>query len=169
MTPVEESVLEYTAAHFEEIARQNRYAENYAVSHDVSRCVICRPELVDADPFPLYLEVAARSVLVRRPRLDRELVDAINDDLALSGEEFRVSLESCTTGEERAIRAWREWVRNALATGLGLLSIHSPASLEFDIDEEEAAGHGESIRERIAAILSAQKAEAGSPRDAVDS
>jgi hypothetical protein len=160
MTPSEPSLIEYTLSHFVEIARQNRFPENNVIDHDASRCGICHPERLGAEAFNLYLEVVARSVLVRRPRLDPALVDAINEDLALSGEAYRVSFESCAAGEEQSVQAWKEWIRNALATGLGLLSIHSATSLEFDLDEEEMAGNGKIISEKTDEIMTAQKTRA---------
>lgn len=153
----EQSPREYTLSHFEEIARQNRFPENNVIAHDASRCLICHPERAEAGAFAFYLEVVARSVLIRRPKLDAPLVEAINDDLSLSGETRRVSLEACAAGEQLALLAWEEWTRNALATGLGLLSIHSGTSLEFDLDEEEEAGNGALVREKSAWIMAAQR------------
>lgn len=83
--------LEYTVLHFQEVARQNRFAENSSIEHDAERCVICHPDLVPQDRFLTYLHVITPSVLVRRPCLDQELVDEINGDLAMGGEEYRVS------------------------------------------------------------------------------
>ncbi|MCE5242048.1 MAG: hypothetical protein ABFD98_05145 [Syntrophobacteraceae bacterium] len=157
----EQSPMEYTLSHFEEIARQNRFPENNVIAHDASRCLVCHPERAAAGAFALYLEVVARSVLIRRPRLDSPLVDTINDDLSLSGETRQVSLESCAAGEKQALLAWEDWTRNALATGLGLLSIHSGTSLEFELDEEEEAGNGALVREKSAWIMAAQRKAAG--------
>ena len=44
MTPEASSAFTYTVEHFKEIARQNRFAENRSVAHDVGRCLICHPE-----------------------------------------------------------------------------------------------------------------------------
>ncbi|MFP5213521.1 MAG: hypothetical protein ACLGPL_09095, partial [Acidobacteriota bacterium] len=125
MTPEQEALLSATIAHFQEIARQNRFAENGSIPHDEGLCAICRPELVSEDPFCVYLDVITQCVKVRRPRLDEPLVDEMNKDLALMGEDFRVSLESIRAGDERSLKAWSEWIRDALSTGLGLLSVHS--------------------------------------------
>lgn len=149
--------LEYTVSHFKEIARQNRFAENSAVEHDAGRCVICRAGLLPQDPFLTYLHVVVPSILARRPRLDQDLVEAINEDLAMEGEGYRVSLRSLEAGEGRAVKAWKAWIRSALATGLGLLSVHSPTSLDLDLDEAEAKGLGEAIQEKVEEILLAQQ------------
>ena len=150
------SSLEYTIAHFKEIARQNRFAENSAIDHDVSRCVICHPDLVPRPPFLTYLDVITPSIKVRRPRLDRSLVEEINGDLAMLGEDFRVTLELLMDGDERSMQCWRDWVQTALATGLGLLSIHSPTSLDFDLDEEREGGMEAAIEEKVREIMNDQ-------------
>jgi hypothetical protein len=150
------SLLPYTIAHFQEIARRNRFAENNAIEHDSNRCVICHPELLEEDPFSTYLDVVTQSVKVRRPRLDQALVDEINSDLALVGSGSRVTLESLQDGNEEASRIWADWIRDALATGLGLLSIHSATSLEFDLSEQPA--HLEDvIMSRIQEIMRYQR------------
>lgn len=149
--------LEYTVLHFQEVARQNRFAENSSIEHDAERCVICHPDLVPQDRFLTYLHVITPSVLVRRPCLDQELVDEINGDLAMGGEEYRVSLASLAGGEERAVQCWEDWVRTALATGLGLLSIHSPTSLDFDLDEAEEQGMGAAVKQRVNEIIEVQR------------
>jgi hypothetical protein len=161
MTPREQALMECTVSHFEEIARQNRFPDNFAIEHDASRCLVCHPEQVSEDAFTLYLEVVARSVLVRRPKLDPDLVEAVNEDLALSGEDYRVSFDSCAAGEEQSVHAWKDWIRSALATGLGLLSIHSPTSRDFDLEEEEAGAGGRLIEEKTAEILTTQRSNAG--------
>jgi hypothetical protein len=163
LTPEERACLEYTTAHFEEIARQNRFAENATVTHDEARCVICHPDRIRQDPFRTYLDVITPSVLVRRPRLDQDLADAINEDLAMEGEAYRVTLAALQSGEERALWAWKAWLRSALATGLGLLSVHSATSLDFDLDEAEAQGMGVAIEDKVNEILIAQKETANTP------
>lgn len=148
--------LEYTIAHFAEIARQNRFAENGTIEHDAARCVICHADLLPQDAFLTYLDVISPSVKVRRPRLDQSLVDEINGDLAMLGEEFRVTLDGLKSGDERSVECWKEWIRTALATGLGLLSIHSPTSLEFDLDAERDRGMGAAIDEKVREIMTRQ-------------
>jgi hypothetical protein len=150
------SCLEYTKAHFKEIARQNRFAENSAIEHDASRCVICHADLIPRNPFLTYLDVITPSVKVRRPRLDQALVEEINGDLAMLGEDFRVTLELLKDGDERSTECWRDWVHTALATGLGLLSIHSPTSLDFDLDEEREAGMEAAIEDKVREIMNDQ-------------
>ncbi len=85
-------------------------------------------------------------------------VDAIKEDLALLGEDYRVSLDSLRQGDEASRQCWMDWIRTALATGLGLLSVHSPTSLDFDLDEEEDRGMGFAIEEKVQEILRAQLA-----------
>jgi hypothetical protein len=147
------SCLEYSIAHFMEIARQNRFAENSSIGHDASRCVVCHADLIPQDSFLTYLDVITPSVKVRRPRLDQGLVDEINKDLAMLGEDYRVSLESLGRGDERSRQHWMDWIRTALATGLGLLSVHSPTSLDFDLDEAEEQEMGAAIEEKIQEIM----------------
>ena len=60
----EDSLL-YTVSHFKEIARQNLFAENGKIAHDVGRCEVCNPSIAGRDPFSVYLEVIVESVLVR--------------------------------------------------------------------------------------------------------
>jgi len=150
--------LEYTITHFKEIARQNRFAENNSIDHDAARCVICHADLIPRDAFLTYLDVITPCIKVRRPRLDQGLVDAINEDLALLGEDFRVSLDSLRQGDEASRQCWMDWIRTALVTGLGLLSVHSPTSLDFDLDEKEDRGMGSAIEEKVQEILRAQLA-----------
>lgn len=157
MTPEQGSFLSYTISHFREVARQNRFAENSFIEHDVNRCVICHPELLPLDPFEIYLEVVTQSVKVRRPRLDEDLVDEINNDLALLDQTFRVSLQSLEAGEARAVQCWSDWLRDALSTGLGLLSIHSSASYDFALDDPQAGGWEDLIESKIVELLNYQK------------
>lgn len=139
MPAEDKSLLEETIDHFRRIARENRFAENAAVPHDADRCLVCRPEKASLDPFMIYVEVVARSIPERRPALDEDLVAAVNEDLALYGEAKTITLDDLQQGKEEAMEAWRFWVRNALDTGLELLSVHSPTSLEFSLDD--AQGH----------------------------
>lgn len=152
-TTEQTSCLEYTVLHFQEIARQNRFAENSSIEHDRARCVICDSDLIPQDPFCTYLDVITPSVKVRRPRLDQDLVDEINGDLAMMGDDYRVTMESLRAGEDKAVQCWAEWIRTALATGLGLLSVHSPTSLDFDLDEAEEKGMGPAIEQKVQEIM----------------
>jgi len=156
MTADQDAMLGYTVAHFQEIARQNRFAENASIEHDTGRCGVCRPELLPLEPFFIYLEVVTQSVKVRRPRLEQSLVDEINKDLILMQLPSRVSLESLRSGDPEAVQIWKSWLRDALSTGLGLLSIHSPTSLEFDLEEAEAAGFESLIREKVEELMTYQ-------------
>ena len=63
--------------------------------------------------------------------------------------------------DRNALDSWVSWVREALATGLGLLSIHSPTSLDFDLDEQESIGYGPLIDSSIQHIIAQQKKTAG--------
>lgn len=160
MTPEEWSYVTYTIEHFTEIARQNRFAENCSIAHDLERCLICHPERGPMEPFVFYLKVVAESIKVRRPRLDQDLVEAMNGDLELMGQSLRVSKEALLAGESEALRCWSEWVREALATGLGLLSIHSGTSREFTLEEAEREGLGDLIQAQVEAIMAFQKEHA---------
>ena len=161
MTPEEWSAPMYTIEHFKEIARQNRFAENRFIAHDVGRCLICHPERCPVDPFVFYLKVVAESIKVRRPRLDQELVEAMNGDLELMGESLRVSREALLAGNPDALRYWAEWVREALATGLELLSVHSDTSREFTLDEVQERGLAHLIEARVKEIIAYQKQHVG--------
>lgn len=157
MTPQQNADLAYTIAHFEEIARQNRFAENSTIQHDSWRCVICHPELLPMDPFLVYLEVITPSIRVRRPHLDQTLVDEINSDLALVGSSSRVSLDELLSADDNAIKHWSNWLRTAIETGLQLLSVHNASSQEFDLDEAEADGWGDAIDAKIQELMNSQK------------
>ena len=160
MAPEQRSHLAYTIEHFKEIARQNRFAENRTVPHETERCLICHPEVFPFDPFVIYLRVAAESVKVRRPRLDQGLVDEINRDLELVGESVRVSKEALLDGDRIALAPWSGWVREALATALGLLSVHSSTSREFTLEGAEEHGFGNLVEARVAEIMSFQRENA---------
>lgn len=150
--------VDHTVAHFQHIARQNRFAENSQIPHDTQRCAVCHPERTDMSPFALYLHVVTQSIKVRRPRLDEELLAQMNEDLALMGSSRKVSMDQLLDGEEEALSIWREWIRDALSTGLALLAVHSETSLEFDLDEQEDEGHGDLIRRSIGEIMDHQRA-----------
>lgn len=152
--------LDYTASHFMEVARQNRFAENASVPHDISKCLVCNPALAGEDPFPAYLEVIARSVLVRRPKLDEGLVAEMNGDRKMTGLDANLTVGKLLEGGPEELESWAAWVREALAAGLGLLSIHSPTSLDFDLDEQEEAGHAQLIESTILEIMGKQRQSA---------
>jgi hypothetical protein len=97
------------------------------------------------------------SILVRRPKLDADLVEQMNSDRQMLGLEGDITVARLMRADPDAVESWVEWTRDALATGLGLLSIHSPASLDFDLDEQEAAGHAELIESKIRQIMERQK------------
>ncbi len=150
--------IQYTIEHFQEIARQNRFAENATLAHDRDRCAVCNAALAGPEPFVVYLEVTVASVLVRRPGLDEALVAQINSDMEMAGMAGDITIARLLSDEDQdALRSWAAWVREALATGLGLLSVHSPASLDFDLDEQEALGHGPLIASGIEYIMETQK------------
>ncbi|MGC8490357.1 MAG: hypothetical protein ACP5SH_01345 [Syntrophobacteraceae bacterium] len=152
-----EEALRYTISHFKEIARQNRSAENADILHDRDLCAICNPDAAGPDPFPVYLEVVVEQVLVRRPILDDALIAELNSDREMAGLEKDVTASRLLGGDPDAMESWVGWVRDALATGLGLLSIHSAQSLDFDLDEQEEAGYAPLIESKIRHIIKAQK------------
>ena len=152
-----EGPIQYTISHFKEIARQNRSAENATIAHDRDRCVICNAALAGPDPFPVYLEVIVEAVLVRRPKLDEALVAQMNSDREMEGLSGDITIARLLRGDQDAVETWASWIREALATGLGLLSIHSPASLDFDLDEQESAGYGALIESRVRYMIETQK------------
>lgn len=154
MTREQESLIQYTVSHFEDVARQNRFPENGSIAHDTERCLICHPERAPLPPFAVYLEVVAQSVKVRRPSLDQELVDAINGDRQLIGISKEIPLEDFLQETPEALDCWSDWLREALNTGLSLLSIHSSSSLEFDLDDPELAeAFSGLIQEKIQEIM----------------
>ncbi len=160
MTPEQKSCLAYTVAHFQELARTNRYPENNLVEHDRGRCVICRPDIVPMDPFVVYLAVVTESVKARRPSVDESFVELLNNDLALMGETASITAEGLLEGDEAAVSFWREWVRDSIATGLGLVAIHCPECRQFDLDEAEEEGMGDLIEEKIKEVMDYQKENA---------
>ncbi len=141
MSKKQGDLLNRTIEHFKKIARDNRFAENAMIPHDPGECLICHPEKSEKDPFMIYVEVIAQCIPERRPRLDDDLVAAINEDLALYGHSENVTLEALQARTQKAMDAWRFWLTHALDTGLELLSVHSPTSLEFSL--EDAAGSDE--------------------------
>ena len=150
--------LHYTIAHFKEIARLNLSAENAGVSHDRDRGAICNAEVAGPDPFAVYLEVVVEQILVRRPELDDALIAELNSDREMAGLTKDVTASRLLGGDQDAMESWVGWVREALATGLGLLSIHSAQSLDFDLDEQEEAGRGPLIESKIQHIIEKQRA-----------
>lgn len=158
-----ETPREFTIRHFQEIARANRFAENATIAHDNARCLVCHPEQEHMDPFMIYLEVIARCIPVRRPRVDAELVAAIGEDLQWNGEPVDVSLDDLRARRPSAMKAFRLWVRNALETGLELLSVHSPTSLAFSLDDAEGDARRLSFLEgKIREIMDQIMAASGS-------
>jgi hypothetical protein len=153
--------LFYTVSHFKEISRRNLFDENNKIAHESDRCAVCNPGIAGTDPFPVYLEVIVESVLVRRPKLDEALVSEINGDRTMVGLTTKVTVRDLLEGNPDAIESWAAWVREALATGLGLLSIHSPSSLDFTLDEQESMGHGPLIESKVRYIMDQQKKMAG--------
>lgn len=137
MTQHAQTLREDTIRHFQEIARANRFAENAAIPHDTARCLVCHPEKDGGDPFMIYVDIIARCIPVRRPRLDAALAAAIREDLQWSGQPVEVTLEELKARKPQAMESFRLWVRNALETGLELLSVHSPTSHAFSLDDAE--------------------------------
>ena len=149
----EKSHLAYTIAHFQEVARQNRFPENAWIPHDTARCVICHPELLPQDPFATYLDVVTPSVKVRRPGWDAALVDAINGDRELQGLPPDVTLAALQSSDPQALAALRDWLHDAVTTGLELLGIHSPSSKEFSLDDAVTPALRALITEKINEII----------------
>jgi hypothetical protein len=157
MNATQHSLLAYTVAHFQEVARQNRFPENNQVAHDTDRCVICHPELLPQDPFATYLEVVAQSVKIRRPAWDADLVAAINGDRELQGLPPDMTLESLQIKGSGALEVLREWLQDAVSTGLELLAIHSPTSREFSLDEASTPGLRALVSSKIDDIIRYQQ------------
>jgi hypothetical protein len=160
VTPEQAASRTYTIEHFKEIARLNRFAENGSFSHDEGKCTVCRPGLLDVAPLAVYLEVVTESIKVRRPGLDEALVAEINKDLEFMGEAGDLSKSALLAGEPRALNAWSGWVREALATGLALLSMHSSTSREFTLEEADARGQGRLVEDCVNEIIAYQKQHA---------
>ena len=108
--------------------------------------------------FHTYLEVVTQSIKIRRPALDEGLVEQINGDLAMAGEARRLTLDALLSGVSEALDLWKAWIHEAMATGLGLLSVHSDTSLEFDLDEAEEQGHAALIEEKTGELMEFQRA-----------
>ncbi|WP_448382704.1 hypothetical protein [Desulfosoma sp.] len=163
MKPENDPLLAFTIRHFQEIARANRFAENAAIPHDTDRCLVCHPEKGDGDPFQIYVEVIAQAIPVRRPRLDEDLAAAIREDMQWSGQAPQVSLKDLQARTPSAMEAFRLWVRNALETGLELLSVHSPTSMAFSLDDAEEDFRRQAfVEKKIQDIMDAIMGEAGS-------
>lgn len=138
---------EMTIRHFQDIARTNRFAENASIPHDTDFCLVCRPDRCGEDPFKVYVDVIAKCIPVRRPRLDADLVEAIREDLQWAGQTVSLTVEDLLTRRSSALEAFRLWVRNALETGLELLSVHSPTSLAFSLDDVDGQPEREAFVE----------------------
>ena len=68
-----------------------------------------------------------------------------------------LTVRSLLDGSPDALNSWEAWVREALAAGLGLLSVHSPNSLDFDLDEQASMGYGPLIESKMRYIIDHQK------------
>ena len=152
MTSREMDLLVPTIDHFREIARLNRFAENGSFEHDRSACAICNPQDFPVPAFEIYLEVVARSIEARRPVLDEIFVMDLDAD-----SDARITVDALLERTPEAVVVWKEWAREALATGLGLLSIHSDTALEFDLDEMEGEEMGALVEAKILEIMEHQK------------
>lgn len=158
MTSEEKALMDYTIAHFQDIARQNRFPENGDIPHDGDRCTVCHPEKISLDSFLVYLEVITESIKARRPQLNEELIRTINAGLEAAGETRRISMAAVLAGEPEGMAAWTQWAREAMATGLGLLSIHSDSSFDFDPDDEEITRRfGEVVESKVNEIMEHQR------------
>ncbi len=157
MTGQHKQMEDYTVAHFQEIARQNRFPENAHIPHDKDMCGICHPDKTNMDPFHFYLKVVTQSIKVRRPRLDKHLLAQMNEDLAMMGISRELSMDQLLHGQEEALEIWKDWIRDALATGLSLLAVHSGTSLEFDLEEAKERGMGDVIESSVLEIMEHQK------------
>ncbi len=133
----ETTALEMTIRHFQRIAQENRFAENAAIAHDTDQCLVCHPNRCDDDPFKIYVDIIAHCIPVRRPRVDSDLVAAIAEDSEWSGEKISCTVQDLLERRPQALKAFRLWIRNALETGLELLSVHSSTSLSFSLDDAE--------------------------------
>ncbi|HAA04400.1 MAG TPA: hypothetical protein DCZ69_11635 [Syntrophobacteraceae bacterium] len=153
MTTLQHPLLAYTVAHFQEIARQNRFPENNKIPHDSDHCLICHPELLPMEPFAIYLEVVTQSVKVRRPAWDKQLVDAINSDRELLGLPPDVSLLGLQTNAPADLTALSDWLRDAINTGLELLAIHSATSMEFCLDDAATSALQDLVADKVEEIV----------------
>lgn len=129
------AALEATIRHFQQIARDNRFAENASIAHDTDQCLVCHPDRCGGDPFTTYVDIIAHCLPVRRPRVDADLVASIAEDAQWAGFSAAFSLQDLQERHATAMEAFRLWVRNALETGLELLSVHSPTSLSFSLED----------------------------------
>ena len=161
MTPEQQAAFDYTMEHFKDISRQNRFPENDKIDHDAARCVVCHPELLPMDPFETVLTIITEAIKIRRPSLNAELVDLLNNDLVLMGEEPSVTMEALLEGEEEAVNAWKDWVYEALDTGLSLLSIHSPTAPDLTLEDGEEAGMVDLIERKMEELMEHQRNNAG--------
>lgn len=134
--------VEYTMGHFQKIAEENRFPENASIEHNKDMCLICHPENIPGDSFRFCLDLIVSCILKRRPRIDESLVEAINEEMAMLGEDYRVTLEDLMEEKPEAIRAWRMWAWSSINTGLEMLSMHSQNAPYFqleDVDDEQDA------------------------------
>lgn len=139
--------LEATLRHFQKLAKENRFAENATFPHNTAWCLVCHPEQAGGDPFQLYVNIVAHCIPMRRPRLHADLIAAIREDLLWAGQNVPVTLEDLRSRKATALQAFRLWVRNALETGLELLSVHSSTSLSFSLEDAQGIPEREAFVE----------------------
>ena len=147
----------YTFAHFQKIAEENRFPENASIPHDSDRCLICHPEKIPGDVQCFCVDLIVACILKRRPRLDHSLVDAINEELQMIGEEANVVLDDLQSEKPEAVEAWRKWAWESINTGLEMLSMHSDNAPYVQLEDLESAGKKDFIEQKLQEFYRKQK------------
>lgn len=150
-------MLNYTFTHFQKIADENRFPENASIEHDSDKCLVCHPEKISGDPFKFCLDLVISCILRRRPKLDDSLIEAINEELEMLGEDIRISREALLNEQPEALRAWRIWAWESINTALEMLSMHSDRAPYFHLDDVDDSKKKEYIGKKLDEFFKAQK------------
>ncbi|SFM93352.1 hypothetical protein [Thermodesulforhabdus norvegica] len=148
--------VEYTFAHFERIAEENRFPENASIEHDSNMCLICHPENIPGDSFKFCLDLIVSCILKRRPRIDESLIEAVNEEMEMLGEDYRITLQELLNEEPEAVKAWQMWARSSINTGLEMLSMHSQNAPYYQLDDLDES-RSQYVRQKLEEFFRLQK------------
>ncbi len=149
--------VSYTFKHFQKIAEENRFPENASIEHDRSLCLICNPHDIPGDVFEFCVDLIVSCILKRRPTLDEALVEAINEELEMLGEEANVSLNDLIAEKPEAMDAWKKWAWESINTGLEMLSMHSDRAPYVQLEDGLEQGKERYIEDKLMEFYKSQK------------
>ncbi len=149
--------VNYTFEHFQKIAAENRFPENASIEHNKDLCLICNPQNIPGDEFEFCLDLIVSCILKRRPALDESLVEAINEELQMLGEEVNVTLDDLINEKPDAMDGWRKWAWESINTGLEMLSMHSENAPYVQLEDGVEKGKEDYIEKKLREFYLAQK------------